>query len=311
MAMNPTPYSETTDKHGYNDFITAITLPTGNKYEIVDEHAREILNTMSGYTDFLGVTTTPIDDGSTTSVILINNVATTATKGDIVLRSITGTAGMMAKEFIFDGSKWQLFGDISTQNLGSLAYKNSASGSYTAVMSVSGTIGTISVTGNFTPVVTLINETTTLTLSTTSTGNTATGYRLYQPSGSVTVPFSTSSISYLRAVAGNTLISSVSAAGTAATMTNGINIAQVTTNCLVLSWLKYATANGVASSSSVNALQSAKITNPAFTGDQIFFSPITVSIPTGTTANAQKISATGTAVTTVSQNKTGATVTVS
>jgi hypothetical protein len=130
--------------------ISKITLPTGTTYDIKDQGARDLIAEMSGYTDFLGVTTTALTDGATTNPIKINNVDVTAKKGNIV------TYG--SAEFIFNGTAWQAFGDLS--GLGSLAYKNSASGTvavpktYTTTVtpvaknvSVSGTTtGSVSVT---------------------------------------------------------------------------------------------------------------------------------------------------------------------
>ena len=63
--------------------ISKITLPSGTTYNIKDEHARELIDEMSGYTDFLGVTTTALSDGATTNPIKINNVDVTAKKGNI------------------------------------------------------------------------------------------------------------------------------------------------------------------------------------------------------------------------------------
>jgi len=117
-TMNPQPGER---------YITEITLPTGTTYEIVDEGARTLLNTLSNYSEFLGVlaSTSTISDGTTTAnVVLASGTAVTAQKGNIVIQSVTGTAGMMGREFIYDGTQWQIFGDISTQNLGNLAYKS-------------------------------------------------------------------------------------------------------------------------------------------------------------------------------------------
>lgn len=107
--------------------ISKITLPSGTTYDIKDAHARELIDEMSGYTDFLGVTTTVLADGITTNPITINGASVTAKKGNIV------TYG--SAEFIFNGTEWQEFGDLS--GLGSLAYKNSASASYKPAGTVS------------------------------------------------------------------------------------------------------------------------------------------------------------------------------
>ena len=50
--------------------IKKITLPSGTTYDIVDQGARDLIDEMSGYTDFLGVTTTALTDGATTNPII-------------------------------------------------------------------------------------------------------------------------------------------------------------------------------------------------------------------------------------------------
>ena len=101
--------------------IKRITLPTGTTYDLVDQGARDLIEELSNYTSFLGVTTTALTDGSTTNPVTINGQSVTAVTGNIV------TYG--SAEFIFNGTSWQAFGDLSA--LGLLAYKNKASGSYT------------------------------------------------------------------------------------------------------------------------------------------------------------------------------------
>lgn len=139
--------------------IKQITLPSGNTYDLVDAGARELIADLQNYTDYLGVTTTTISDGSTTNPITINNTSVTAKKGNIV--------NYGSKEFIWNGSAWQEFGDLS--GLGSLAFKNSASGTYTP----SGSVSAPSFTGS--------SSTVTISTQDNSSGN-------YQPKGSVSQP---------------------------------------------------------------------------------------------------------------------------
>ena len=108
--------------------IKRITLPTGTTYDLVDQGARDLIDELSGYTAFLGVTTTALTDGATTNPIVINGQSVTAVTGNIV------TYG--SAEFIFNGTAWQEFGDLS--GLGALAHKDNASGSYTPAGSISG-----------------------------------------------------------------------------------------------------------------------------------------------------------------------------
>lgn len=136
--------------------ISKITLPGGTTYNIKDAVAREAIADLESYTEYLGVTTTPLTDGANTNPIKINNVDVTAKKGEI--------ANYGSKEFIFNGSVWQEFGDMS--GLKALAFKDSASTSYKPA-------GTISFT----------NSNKTATVSKASSG-TAT----YTPEGSVAAP---------------------------------------------------------------------------------------------------------------------------
>ena len=118
-----------------NPAIKQITLPTGTTYDLHDPRVDEL----EGFTKYLGVTTTELVDGSTTNPIIINGESVTAESGDIVLHGNS--------EFIFDGNAWNMFGDLSA--LGSLAYKNSASGTVAVpkTYNFSGTAGNVSVTG--------------------------------------------------------------------------------------------------------------------------------------------------------------------
>lgn len=176
--------------------ISKIQLPSGTTYDIKDETARTLIENLTSATRFLGISVTALSDGSTTTRIEIEDYGTvTAAAGDI---AIYGTS-----EFIFDGSAWHLFGDLS--NLGSLAYKNSASGTYTPAGTVSqptftgtakyisASVGTASksMTGEFTPSGTVSQPTFTGTKvyahhTFTGSANTSTGS--FTPAGSVSAP---------------------------------------------------------------------------------------------------------------------------
>ena len=99
--------------------ISELKLPSGTVYQIKDTQARSAKN-------WIGITTTALTDGATTNPITINGQSVTAVEGNITSYDET--------EFIFNGSAWQEFGDLS--DLGTLAYKDSASGSYTPQGSV-------------------------------------------------------------------------------------------------------------------------------------------------------------------------------
>lgn len=108
--------------------ISQFTMPDGNIIELKDKVAREAV---AGGTHFLGVTTTEITDGSSTSSITIDGETVAAANGDIVVYG--------NKEFIWAtvDTKWHELGDVT--NLGALALKDSASGSYTPAGSVDAT----------------------------------------------------------------------------------------------------------------------------------------------------------------------------
>ena len=123
-----------------NLLISQIKLGT-TTYDIKDAAARSDIQSLqsaiAGGTHFIGKTTSTITDGSTTNPVVIDSENVTAVAGDIVIKELQD-ATEPAIEYIFDGSKWQELG--STGHLGTLAYKSSASGSYTPSGSVSATI---------------------------------------------------------------------------------------------------------------------------------------------------------------------------
>ena len=106
--------------------ISQITLPSGTTYDLKDATARQAV---AGGVIFRGVTTTALTDGGSTNPITINSSSYTAVNGDLVLYG--------DQEFLYSTSdnKWHEFGN--TTGLGSLAFKNSATGSFTPSGSVS------------------------------------------------------------------------------------------------------------------------------------------------------------------------------
>lgn len=104
--------------------LSQITLPSGTTYDFKDTVARNIA---AGGIQLKGETTTPLTDGSTTNPIILNGESYTAVNQDAVFYD--------HKELVFDGTRWHEFGDMS--GVGSLAYKDTASGTYTPAGSVS------------------------------------------------------------------------------------------------------------------------------------------------------------------------------
>ena len=203
--------------------ISKITLPSGTTYDIKDATARSNIAALSGALTFLGTTTTALTDGATTSPITIGDSSVTPKAGNVV---IYGNS-----EFVWSAaeSKWREFG--STGSLKALAFKDSASDSYTPAGTVSqpmftatkttipssftpaGTVAISKFTGtaHYTPAATVSAPTVTVTPNTTSV----------KPFGSAgTLPSFTASVS------GETLSLSFSAgnlpsAGTAVTVATG------------------------------------------------------------------------------------------
>ena len=190
--------------------ISTITLPSGTTYNFKDAYARDQIEALEAYSEYLGVTSTELTDGSTTNPITIGGESVIAKKGNIV--------NYGSKEYIFNGTTWQEFGDLSA--LGSLAYKNSASGSFTPSGTVSqptftgasssvtisavdntngnyqpkGTVskptftGTATTsTGKFTPTGT-VNVSTNATTNKIATVSTTSGTATYTPAGTVSAP---------------------------------------------------------------------------------------------------------------------------
>ena len=189
--------------------IKQIKLPSGTTYDIVDQGARDLIDALSNYTAYLGVTTTVLTDGSTTNPIVINGENVTAKAGSI--------ATYQHAEFIFNGTAWQEFGDLSA--LGALAYKDSASTSYTPAGTVTqptfnGTEGNISAA--FTPAGTV-------------TINTGTGTANYTPAGNVTVNAPTVTLS-------TSSITPIASVGSLPSATMPVLSTTVANEVLTLSW---------------------------------------------------------------------------
>lgn len=161
-------------------YISVIKLPTGSEYTIKDAWARQQIAALGSPTHFMGASSTAITDGGTQKPT-IDGTEINPSAGDIV---VYGNA-----EFIWSGSAWIELGDLS--GLGSLAYKNSASGSITPTGTVSkptftGSSSTVTITaadntnGNYQPKGTVSKPTFTGS-ATTSTGK-------FTPEGTVSVP---------------------------------------------------------------------------------------------------------------------------
>lgn len=125
-----------------NNIIYQIKMPSGNIYDIGDKWARDKIEELSKYTKYVGVTSTEVTDGGTEAptingvVIPVENL----NAGDIVTYA--------AKEFIWNGSTWQEFGDLDS--LGAFAHVNEGTATFVPGGEVS--VPTISVELNKTEV---------------------------------------------------------------------------------------------------------------------------------------------------------------
>lgn len=108
-------------------YLSKLTLPvnvggtvTNVEYTIKDAEARELIEEIGHAIYWIGVTTDALTDGATTNPITVNGESVTANLG--------GLASYNGSEFVWNGTAWQEFGK---NNFGALAFKSSASGSYT------------------------------------------------------------------------------------------------------------------------------------------------------------------------------------
>lgn len=107
-------------------YFSSVKLLDGTIAEVKDAVAREAI---AGGVHFLGVTTTALADEQTISSVVIGGETKSLTNGDLLIYS--------KKEFVYassDGKVHEL-GDLSS--LGALAYKDTASATYTPAGSVS------------------------------------------------------------------------------------------------------------------------------------------------------------------------------
>lgn len=95
------------------------------EFTVKDAEAREMIEQLGNAIYWIGVTITVLEDGSTTNPISVN--------GEDVTARLGGVASYDGSEFVWNGTVWQEFGK---SNLGALAFKSSASGSYTPAGSV-------------------------------------------------------------------------------------------------------------------------------------------------------------------------------
>ena len=113
-------------------YLSKINLPvdvsgttTIVEFTIKDAEARQMIEDLGNALYWIGVTTTELEDGSTTSTITVG--------GETVTARLGGMASYDGLEFVWNGSAWQAMGHA---NFGDLAFKSSAEGTYTPAGSV-------------------------------------------------------------------------------------------------------------------------------------------------------------------------------
>ena len=296
--------------------ISKITLPNGSMYDVKDATARtqisseaatrkaaddsinntinSLKSSLTGAMHYVGKTSTALTDGSETSPIklvtrangtVVNNIDYTPKSGDVVI--------YQDKEFVYskyiDGGVWNEFG--ATGSFKALAFKDSASGSYTPAGAVSkptftGNQGSVSVSG-------VVNATVNINMGSVDNG-TGTSSRIdgfahqkeftpYAKATGAAVALNTASIRQITGV------------GTLPALTT-----TVSGETLTLSW----SAGSLPTAAAVSVATSVKsVTQPTVTVGKIFYdyNDVTGNVAsTGTftpSGNVSKPSFTGTAAT--------------
>lgn len=83
---------------------------------------KAVVDVLDSVQRYIGVTTTTLTDGATTNPIEINGASVTAINGDAAIYN--------GSDFVFNGTIWQAI----PQAFGALAYKNSAMGTLTPIV---------------------------------------------------------------------------------------------------------------------------------------------------------------------------------
>lgn len=312
--------------------ISKITLPTGSTYNVKDQEARDLIAALEKKGKYLGKTTTDISDNSTTNpiTVVIEGTPTqvTAIEGDwAIYDKYDGQTMVGTIESIWNGTTWQEFGDLS--DMGSLAYKDSASGLYTPTGTVSqstftGSQGSVAITasadanGNYTPAGTVSQPSFTGT-STTSTGKftptgsvsltdtnkTATvsaaqsGDTTYQPSGSVSTP----TIS-VKTAGSTTTVNSITDVGTLPSATMPTYSVSNETLTITAGSFNAGTLPTKGANQTVKTGDAAyESTQPTFSGTAVRLVTDNIAVPTSASfsGNEGNVSVTGTPSGTVSQ----------
>lgn len=289
--------------------ISKITVPSGTTYNLKDAQARSDIAALQGLVTsgvtFIGVTTSSLSDGSTTNPITVNSESYTAKAGDLVVNG--------SSEYLFDGTKWILFGDLGT--LGALAFKDSATGNYTPAGTVTQPTfsgSELTSTGKFTPAGSVTVSTNATTNKTATVSKANSGEATYTPEGSVAAPTisvaTAGSTTTIKNPTKATVAKTVVAAAPGATApANNLTYYAVSNETLSLYQLGYTTGDSITTSDVTvktgDAAYSASA--PAFTGTGARLVTGNIAVPSTYTASFSgtegNLSVKGTPAGTVSQ----------
>lgn len=304
----------------------------GVTYDIKDLEARALAQ---GGIHYIGVTTTALTDGATTSPIVIDSANVTPKKGDLALYAETGGEHT---EYLWNGAHWDRLG---YGKFGDLAYKNSASGSVdlghdhnftfedaTANLSGGATggvavaaheytpAGTISKgtgTANYTPegTVTLGGEAAKTVTISGKTADATVGAHTYTPAGSVGVTTASPNSGETANYTPSGTVSKPTFTGTQATLNHAAHTHSLTGDITVENDVALTATGGAVNAHNVTVTgadytPAGSVSQPTFTGTDVNYTPAgSVAAPV-ITANAVKASVSGEVLT-----LDGATITAS
>ena len=290
-------YEEIDEEHAYWRAHHSIKIETA--HDIVTKIAGQEINIatkayvdsktseLNSYTQFLGIVReTPLSDGATMQTVIIDSEPIVASTGDIVIYQPTTTA--VAQEYIFDGAKWNFFGDLSAQNLGALAYKNTVEARYTQANGLVTSEHTITATGQFQPAGTISVDNSTLEYikftSTTEVPSNTSNYWIYTPQGTVSVTYvypSTSSDVIETITPYQIVTTAAIAEPTTANVADGLVLASVTNHNLDLNYLIVTTGTSVTASTikAYTGLSTTQSTSCTFNGFTSYSAQVGITIP--------------------------------
>lgn len=292
----------------------------GVTYDIKDLEARALAQ---GGIHYIGITTTALTDGATTSPIVIDSANVTPKKGDLALYA---EAGGEHTEYLWNGEHWDRLG---YGKFGDLAYKRSASGPVdishdhnftledatanlsagaTAGVAVvaheytpAGTIGNGTGTANYTPegTVTLGGETAKTVTISGKTADATVGAHTYTPAGNVEVTTASPNAGETANYTPSGAVSTPTFTGKQATIPHALHTHDLTGNITVDNEADLKATGGAVNAHNVEVTGAAytpagSVSQPTFTGTDVNYTPAgTVAAPVISKDKAVKASVSG------------------